>query len=270
MVDSDYHRYIDKNRKAWNKYTRIHLESQFYDLDSFLKGSSSIHSTEKEELGDIKNKSLLHLQCHFGLDTMSLERLGAKCTGVDISEESIKQAKIISEKLGMDSNFIQSDIYKLKENLNETYDLVFTSYGVLFWLPDLDLWAKLIYEQLKPGGSFYIIEFHPFLDTLDEDFRFFKYPYFNQGKAEEFVERGTYADKNADILSTTYGWSHSLSEVITALKENGLEISFFHEFPFCHYKIYPDMIQLKPGRFYHKQLKTAIPYMYSIMARKTE
>lgn len=270
MAASDYQAFIDKNRQAWNSYTGIHLQSQFYDLNSFLKGGLSIHSTEKEELGDIKGKSLLHLQCHFGLDTLSLERLGAKCTGVDISDESIRQAKKICAKLGMSSNFIRSDIYKLEAKLPETYDLVFTSYGVLFWLPDLDLWAKIIRERLKPGGTFYILEFHPFLDTVDEDFRFFKYPYFNEGKAEEFVENGTYADRNADIVSTTYGWTHSLSEVFTALKRNGLEISFFHEFPFSHYNLFPEMLEFMPGKFHHKQLKGSIPYMYSIMARKME
>ena len=269
-MSGDHFELIDKNRQAWDAYTGIHVNSEFYNLDSFLKGASSLNSTEKEEIGNINGKSLLHLQCHFGMDTISLERLGAKCTGVDISKESIDQAMRINRELKMTSKFMRSDIYELNEILSDTFDIVYTSYGVLFWLPDLDSWAKIIHDRLKPGGIFYIVEFHPFLDVIDEDFRFFKYPYFNQGEAEKFVGKGTYAERNADIITTTYGWMHSLSEVHTALGDNGLNVSFFHEFSYSHYNLFPEMNEYSPGKFVHKHLKGSIPYMYSIMARKTE
>jgi 2-polyprenyl-3-methyl-5-hydroxy-6-metoxy-1,4-benzoquinol methylase len=265
--------FLEKNRQVWNQYTGFHLKSDFYDLPSFQQGKSSLHSTELEELESVKGKTILHLQCHFGQDTLSLERLGAKCTGIDISDESIKEAKNLAAGLKLNSQFIQSDIYDLKNNLKEkeSYDVVFTSYGVLFWLPDLIKWAELIYSLLKEGGKFYIIEIHPFLETIDEDFRSFKYPYFrNTGNNPlKFVETGTYADKDAPISAATYGWPHPIGEVTTALCDAGLQIQFLHEFPFCHYNILPDMIEISEDKFYHNEIKDRIPYMFSIMATKT-
>ena len=263
--------FLEKNRLAWNQYTEFHIKSDFYNQNSFLEGRSSLHSTELGELGSVKDKTVLHLQCHFGQDTLSLERLGAKCTGIDFSEESIKEAKILTEELRLNSRFICSDLYDIGNNLNEAFDVVFTSYGVLFWLPDLSKWAEIIYSCLNKGGRFYIMEFHPFLETMDEDFSFFKYPYFgnSENKPLEIVEKGTYAEQNAAIDSITYGWNHPIGEVITALCDAGLEPQFLHEFPYSHYNILPDMIEFSPEKFYHKEIRDGIPYMFSIMALKT-
>lgn len=267
----DAQSFLEKNRLAWNQYTGAHLKSEFYDLPSFRQGKSSLHSTELKELGSVKDKTVLHLQCHFGQDTMSLERLGAECVGIDISDESIKEANNLAGELKLNSRFIQSDIYHLEKNIRESFDIVFTSYGVLFWLPDLTKWADIIYSLLRKGGSFYIIEFHPFLETIDEEFGFFKYPYFrNTGnKPLKFVETGTYADKNAPISSETYGWPHPIGETTTALCDAGLQVQFLHEFPYSHYNILPDMMEFSDDKFHHKELKDRIPYMFSIMATKT-
>jgi len=266
----DHQKYIDLNHQAWNRYTSIHVDSPFYDLDSFKKGRSTLHPTELEEIGEIKGKSLLHLQCHFGQDTLSFERLGATATGVDLSDESIREAKSLRNELGLNSTFIQSDIYDLDKMLHDSYDIVFTSYGVILWLPDLKEWARIIHSLLNPGGTFYIIEFHPFLDIIDEEFTFFKYPYFDNKDNQplEFSEKGTYANPDADIESTTYGWPHSIGDVITALSESGLQIKFLHEFPFSYYNIFPKMIEFSPGKYYHKEIRETIPYMFSVMAVK--
>ena len=144
--------YKEINRQAWNIKTAIHIDSDFYDNDSFLKGRNTLNSIELDMLGDVHGKSILHLQCHFGQDSISLARMGAEVTAVDLSEKAIENARIFSKQLGFDVNFICSDIYDLPEILDQKFDIVFTSYGVIGWLPDLDSWAQLISNYLKPHG----------------------------------------------------------------------------------------------------------------------
>ena len=175
------------NKASWNKRTAIHRNSAFYDLDSFKKGKSSLNNIEREALGNVKNKKLLHLQCHFGMDSMSWAREGADVTGVDISDEAIKLAREINDQLQLDTEFICSNIYELADSNNEaiaslkpaSFDIIFTSYGTIGWLPDLDKWAEIIALYLKPGGVFYIVDFHPVLWMMDDEFQHIKYDYFN-------------------------------------------------------------------------------------------
>ena len=263
-------KFNDLNRQAWDQFTRLHVNSKFYDLDRFYDSRNSLNSTELEEIGMVKGKSLLHLQCHFGQDTLSFQNLGAQTVGIDISGESIKEATSLASRLGLEAKFIQSDIYDIDNVLNEEFDIIYTAYGVLFWLSDLQEWGEIIARNLKDGGHFYMVEFHPITDTFDEDFGAFKYPYFKpeDGSPIEFVEHGTYAEPESSLQSTTYGWPHSLDEVLSSLINAGLQIDFFHEFPFSHYPIFPSMIEYESGKFYHKEIKGRIPYMYSIMATK--
>ncbi|HNU87071.1 MAG TPA: class I SAM-dependent methyltransferase, partial [Ferruginibacter sp.] len=158
-----YQSYFEENKKSWNKRTGVHKDSAFYDLDGFKKGTSSLTKIELNELGDVKGKTLLHLQCHFGMDTMSWEREGAIVTGVDLSDEAIKLANEVKNELGLKAQFICSNVYDLKEHLDKKFDIVFTSYGTIGWLPDLDKWADTVSYFLKPGGTFYIVDFHPAL-----------------------------------------------------------------------------------------------------------
>jgi len=148
-------KYFNANKKLWNKRTSIHSKSKFYELKEFKLGKSSLNFVELEALGDVKDKSLLHLQCHFGMDTLSWSRLGAKATGVDFSDKSINLAKELNEELNLDAEFICSNIYDLKENLNKKFDIIFASYGVIGWLPDLNKWAEIINCFLKPKGFFF-------------------------------------------------------------------------------------------------------------------
>src|ERR1700748_3023902 len=136
--------YKEINKEAWNKKTAVHVDADFYDVPAFLNGKNSLHTTELNLLGNVKGKSILHLQCHFGLDTLSLARMGAKVTGIDLSDKAIAKARELNTKLGLDATFICCDIYDLPQNLNEKFDLIFTSYGVLGWLPDLQKWAAVI------------------------------------------------------------------------------------------------------------------------------
>ena len=155
------------NRELWNAWTEIHEGSTFYDVEGFLAGRQTLLPIELEELGpDVREgTTLLHLQCHFGLDTLSWARRGARVTGVDFSDKAIALADRLAREVGLDEacRFVQSDLYDLPAHLDERFDVVFTSWGVLMWLPDLTAWGRLIARYLRPGGIFYIVDFHPFV-----------------------------------------------------------------------------------------------------------
>ena len=188
--------YLEINRQSWNNRTDTHLKSEFYDLKNFKKGRTSLNSIELELLGDLSGKSILHLQCNFGQDTISLSRLGAEVVGVDLSDKAIKSAKQLSKETSSNTTFICCDIYDLPRYLDQRFDIVFTSYGTIGWLPDLNKWAEIISRFLKPNGQFVFVEFHPVVWMFDDNFEKIDYRYFNSGAIIE-SESGTYADKNA-------------------------------------------------------------------------
>jgi SAM-dependent methyltransferase len=259
--------YIDINRESWNNRTEIHVKSAFYDLDGFLKGNSSLNDIELSLLGDIKGKTVLHLQCHFGQDTISLSRLGAKVTGVDLSDIAIEKAKQIAKDTESNATFICCDIYDLPNHLNEKFDIVFTSYGTIGWIPDLDKWAKIASDFLRPNGQFVFVEFHPVVWMFDDDFEALAYRYFNSGAIVE-TEIGTYADKNADIKQSYVMWNHSISEVINNLIKHGLEIKSFDEFDYSPYNCFNKTIEFAPKKFRIKHLADKIPMVYAINAAR--
>jgi SAM-dependent methyltransferase len=259
--------YIEINKKSWNDRVEPHLNYNFYDIDSFLNGNSSLNDIEVELLGNVKDKSILHLQCHFGQDTISLGRLGAKVTGVDLSDKAIDRAKELAKKTNIDAKFICCDVYDLPNHLNEKFDIVFTSYGTIGWLPDLDKWAKVISNFLKPKGKFVIVEFHPVLWMFDYNFEKIEYNYFNSGAIVE-TGSGTYADKNADIKPNTVTWNHSMSEIFTSLINNGLEIISFEEFDYSPYNCFNKTIEIAPKKYRIEHLDNKIPMLYSIKVEK--
>ncbi|MEM7041082.1 MAG: class I SAM-dependent methyltransferase, partial [Bacteroidota bacterium] len=191
--------WFESNRSLWNAKTPIHLETELYDLEAWRAGETSLKPAELEGLGDVSGKTLLHLQCHFGQDTLSWARLGAEVTGIDLSDESIATARRLAEEQGLEATFIQTNVYDLPDVLEGQFDIVFTSYGALPWLPDLDRWATLVRQYLKPGGTFFIAEFHPVIHMLEWDNYTPHYCYFNTGKPYEEVMEGTYADPDADL-----------------------------------------------------------------------
>ena len=255
---------FDANKKAWNEKTPYHLKSAMYNLEEFKEGKSSLKFIEVKELGDVKGKSMLHLQCHFGQDSLSWARMGAEVTGVDFSEEAISAANSLRDELKLNAKFICSNVFDLKSKLDEKFDIVFTSYGTISWLPDLSKWGKLVSHYLKPGGTFYIVEFHTVVWMFDDDVTEFKYSYFNQGEIEEVI-KGTYADTSAPLKQTQYGWNHPLSDVINALLQNGLKIEFVHEFPFSVYDVFANSVKGKDGWWRIKGMENIIPMMFSIL-----
>lgn len=260
-------KYFESNRELWNLKTGIHKTSAFYDVNGFKNGKNVLNEIELSELGNVHDKSMLHLQCHFGLDSMSWSRLGAKVTGIDFSDQAIATAKAINEEVGLDATFVCSNVYDLKENLQGNFDIVFTSYGVIGWLPDLDRWAAIVSHFLKPGGVFYMAEFHPFVWMLDEDFKHIHYSYFNQGVIE-IDEEGTYADKDAAIKHKEYSWNHSISEVVNSLIYHGLEIKLMNEFDYSPYDCFPNTKKTENGNFHIDGFENVLPLVYSIKAIK--
>lgn len=256
--------YLDTNKESWNKRVDPHLESQFYDVKGFMAGKNSLNSIELDLLGDVKGKSVLHLQCHFGQDTMSFSRMGAKSVGVDFSDRAIEAANDFKDKLGLDTRFICSDIYSLDETvLDEQFDIVFTSYGTIGWLPDIQKWAAVVEKYMKPGGKFVFAEFHPTVWMFDDDLKKVTYSYFNKEKIEE-VEEGSYTDKSAHLRTKFVTWNHSLGEVFNALKCTGLRMDSFDEYDYSPYDCLSNMVEVKPSKYMIKSLEEKLPLVYSM------
>lgn len=253
--------YVALNKQAWDKRTQVHVESKFYDVDGFLNGKISLNPIELNEVGDVKGKSLLHLQCHFGQDTLSWANLGARVTGVDLSSEAINQAGELANKLNIPAKFICEDIYTFGSTNIEEFDIVFTSYGVLCWLPNLDQWASTVAKSLKVGGQVNIVEFHPFNDLLSG------YSYFSSDDPD-VEDEGTYTENCTGEKSTIVTWPHSMSEVINALIKAGLVIESFNEFPFSPYNCF-DGLETVADKGYQLLLNgKQVPLVYSIKGKK--
>jgi 2-polyprenyl-3-methyl-5-hydroxy-6-metoxy-1,4-benzoquinol methylase len=259
--------YLDINKKAWNDKTEVHVNSDFYDMPSFLQGKSSLNGIELALLGDISRKKVLHLQCHFGQDTISLARLGADVSGVDFSEKAIEAARGLSETTEVAARFICSDIYSLHEVLNDEFDIVFTSYGTIGWLPDLEKWAWTVSRFLKPGGMFVFAEFHPVVWMFDTDFNKIGYNYFKSDAIIE-TELGTYADMATPAEYEMVTWNHALTEVMNNLIDSGLEINSFNEYDYSPYNCFRNTEEFEPGKFRITHLGNKIPMVYSIKATK--
>ena len=261
------------NREHWNELTAIHARSKFYDLDGFEAGKSSLLPVEVEELGDVSGKTLLHLQCHFGMDTLSWARRGARVTGVDFSDQAIARARSLAQELNMPAEFICSNVYDLPQNLSGLFDLVFTSYGILCWLPDLKRWGEIIAHFLKPGGTFYIVEQHPLSNVLEDDETKtgvkVAYSYFHSPEPYLWDDDGSYADFDARVQHRVrYEWQHGLADVINALTAAGLRIEFLHEFPFCMFRKFTCMKQDDDGWWRPEGYRDMLPLVFSLKAIK--
>lgn len=258
--------FIESNRHLWNGWAKINSKSDFYNVPGFKKGETSLKQIELTELGDVSGKSMLHLQCHFGLDTLSWAKKGATVTGVDLADDAIQIANDLSKELQIPAEFICSDIYDLPTVLNKKYDIVFTSYGVICWLNNLDRWAEIIAHYLKPGGTFYIVEFHPFTNMFNEDWTAITDKYFYESNPIRLDQVGSYADNNAEFSHVSYEWPHTIAEVMNAIRKVGIIIEFFHEFPFSSYNCFPALIETGVDKFSVNGKENMLPLMYSIKA----
>jgi SAM-dependent methyltransferase len=262
--------YLEANRELWDAWTGIHEHSEFYDLPGFLAGQSRLDTVELD-LGDVKDKSLLHLQCHFGLSTLSWARLGARVTGVDFSERAIALARRVSQQASLSADFVCSSIYDLPAALSGEFDIVFTSHGVLSWLPDLEGWAKVIAHFLKRGGTFYIVEAHPTAYVFDDENAMdlsVRFPYFHSAKPERSEVKGSYADREADHAGVEYFWAHSVGDILTSLIAAGLRIESFREYPMLAWKMFPFMEMDEAGWWHLPDQFPDLPLMFSLRATK--
>lgn len=263
----NYSGYFEANKELWNQRTVVHKDSSFYNLAGFKNGETVLTPIELKELGDVSGKTMLHLQCHFGMDSLDWARRGALVTGVDISDNAIQEATQLNKELGLNARFVCCNVYDTSLHVKELFDIVFTSYGTIGWLPDLQPWANMIAERLKPGGVFYMADFHPVLWMFDDDFTHIQYSYENKEVIVTESE-GTYTDRNADIKAKEYGWNHSISDLLNALIQAGLKINSFNEFMFSPYPCFRNTVEVEKGRWHIKGLEGKIPMMYSLKAVK--
>ena len=259
--------YLETNKATWNDKVDYHIASDFYQMDAFLNGESTLNDIELALLGPVSGKKILHLQCHFGQDTISLARMGAKVTGIDLSDKAIAKATEYAQQMTIDASFICSDVYDLPNHLDGQFDIVFTSYGTIGWLPNLNKWAKVVNHFLKPGGKFVFVEFHPVVWMFDSNFTEIQYDYFN---TETIIESatGTYADKEAPIKNESVSWNHPLTEVMSALIQHNLEINIFEEYNYSPYPCFNEVEAFAPNKFRIKHLGNKLPMTYSIVATK--
>ena len=262
------HNYLKHNADSWNKRLASHLSSDFYNLEKFKKGWCSLNPIDLEFLGKLKEKKVLHLQCHFGQDTLSMARYGADCVGIDLAEKAIEKARSLSEELNIPARFIQGNVLDTAELVQEEkFDVVFTSYGTIIWLPDLKPWASAISKVLKPNGRLVFIDFHPFLWTLDDEFKSIKYGYSNQEAIIE-IEKGTYADPEADFETNNVTWNHTVSEIWNSLNDVDLQISRFDEFDYVPYPCFPNLRKDSERVYRFEHFKAPFPMLLALEARK--
>ncbi len=260
--------YFISNQKLWNNNVPHHAKSDFYQMEAFKKGANTLKAIELDALGDVSGKRILHLQCHFGQDSLSFARMGAKVTGVDFSEKAIQLARELNQELNLDANFVYSNVLELPQNLEGQFDIVFTSYGVICWLDNLNKWAEVINHFLVPGGTFYIAEFHPMLMMFNFDEHKMKYDYFNQGNPYLEIAEGSYANDDTSVKNDEYTWSHSIHEIMTPLIQQGLIVEDFQEFPYSPYDCFADMKKVGEDQFVYN-FPVAIPHIFSLKMKKS-
>ncbi len=217
------------NRDSWNRRCETHVR-EWYRLEHFRRGGLTLDDIQLSEVGNVADQTLLHLQCNAGIDTLSWVRQGARATGVDFSLEAIRAATRFAEESEIAARFLCCDLYRLDQELQETFDIVYTSQGVLCWLDDLPTWGRVIAHFLKPDGFFYIMEEHPFSVILDRE-----RPCLNPRSSYFHRDDPDHED------GETYQWSWSLSDIVNSLVNAGLRIEFLNEHPVTFYQRAPYM-----------------------------
>lgn len=284
MLRKDFH---EDNRRSWNVATDVHNSHKADQAKFFREGGSTLYPEEIELLGEIAGKSLVHLQCNAGQDTLSLARLGAQVTGVDISDTAIDFARQLSAESGIPGTFHRSDVYDwLSEAAagEKRYDRAFSSYGAIIWLSDIRLWAQGIAAILKPGGWFSLVEFHPFIMVYENDWTM-RYSYNSTGKPTTFNNGiGDYVAMTGSVAAPSgylegvkdfvnplpsHEFSWGLGEIVSALADAGLRITTLREYPYMNGgRLFDDMRELEPGRFYPPEHMPNLPVMFGLRAQK--
>lgn len=259
--------WLEINRSLWDSRVKGHMDSEFYAVEAFEKGACSLKQPELALLGDVRGKEILHLQCHFGQDTLSLQRKGAQCTGLDFSSEAIQAAREWNAKLGLGAEFVCEEVYKAAEAVRgKQFDVVFTSYGTLGWIPEVKPWAEQVAACLKPGGELVYVDFHPFLWTLNSSGSEFAFDYFNREAIVETSEQSYAGTKQNQALEV--GWNHPVSEIQQALIDAGLQLEQVQEFDYSTYNCFANLVEDEPGVYRWPQHGNRFPMLLALRARK--
>ena len=255
------------NRAMWDELVPLHVDSAHYDVEGFLAGASTLREFDLEDLGDVTGRTLVHTQCHFGLDTLSWARRGARVTGLDFSGPGVAAARALAARAGIEAEFIEANVYDAVDELGgRRFDIVYTGLGALNWLPDLDRWARVMATLLAPGGTFYLAEFHPFSWVFGDDDLSVTYPYFQEGP-NVWDEQGSYAVPDAKNEHTrTYEWTHPLGDVVTSLIRAGLRIELLREHDYVASKQWPFLEETARGIYRLPADVPSLPLMYSVRA----
>ncbi|MFC4335761.1 class I SAM-dependent methyltransferase [Salininema proteolyticum] len=270
MSDFRERDWLDLNRANWDDRVPLHAESDYYDLDGFVAGGDTIRGFETGEVGDVEGKSLLHLQCHMGLDTLSWARRGASVVGVDFSPKAVEVAAGLAKRIGFseeEAGFVTSDVYSAPDLLDfERFDIVYTGIGALCWLPDIEKWAETAAAFVAEGGFLYVAEFHPVTWTLWPSGNRIERDYFD-GEAMVEDEPGTYTDGDAEIENTTtVEFQHTMGDVISAVAATGLRLEFLHEHDFTLFQAMDNVEPDGKGLYRPKEGEKSMPLMYSFKA----
>ena len=254
--------YFEANRQLWNHKASLHLDSEFYDQASFEQGRNSLNAIELELLGAVQQTSILHIQCHFGQDSLSLVRMGAQVTGVDFSSQAIITAQELSQRLHLPAQFVCCNVLDMDQHIQEQFDLVFASYGIAGWFPDFEAWAQQAAQRVAVGGRLILVDFHPALWMFDDEFGFLQYSYFNKELIEE-VATTTYTGQAQQKLSA-YSWNHSLADILTAFLKQGLTLRQFKEYDYSPYACFSKVVKRPEGGYYIQGLEGKLPMVYGL------
>lgn len=255
--------WFETNRSMWDERVPIHVDSDFYDVAGFRRGEETLRDYELEDVGDVSGLSLVHLQCHFGLDTLSWARRGATVTGLDFSQTAIEAARSIAADCDLPARFVTGNVYDAPKLLRTRYDIVYTGLGALCWLPDLERWADVVASLLSPGGMLYVTEFHPFTEMLGDDDFTVEHPYFRDGPAM-WDEEGTYAQADvATRCNRSFEWTHPISSVIDTLLDRGFALTRFREMDWTLFARWPFLEKTGRDRYAIPDGKPRIPLMYA-------
>jgi SAM-dependent methyltransferase len=269
LLDAHRHHFAE-NQLSWDRRTTVHVQSEFYGLAEFKLGCSSLPPLDLELWPNVQGRSLCHLQCHFGMDSLSWARRGAQVTGLDLSPVAIQSAQALAAELGIPARFVQGNVYDAVERLGARYERVYTSYGVLGWLPELGPWAEVVASLLQPGGELLLIEFHPFIWIWDDDLRHLEHGWDSGGAVITTEQKGTYADPEANIQLRDHGWNHSIGSVVSALLGAGLLLTHLAEHQRCPYNIFPGGERRGPHDFVYPDWGHKVPYLFSLKARRPD
>lgn len=262
------------NRANWDERVGIHLRDTtgIYDFAAIRAGGEILGPIEAAEIGDVAGRRVLHLQCHFGLDTVSLARRGARATGLDFSHEAIVAARRLADELGVAVDYVEGDVYDAPALAGAGYDMVYTSWGTIGWLPDLERWAAAIAGCLATGGVFYMADGHPTLHMIEERDGRLEIAYdWRTPPGDPIVTEatGTYAgDGTAVRNSRLMEWNHPLSDILGALAGAGLALDFLHEHDRIPWRAFPSMVPTDDRMFVQGEGQKRIPLAFSLRAVK--